>query len=55
MNERLNEFVEDNEVIRKQLYQRDRQAEYKTTINKAVVKSSADVASRSRSRSPGKR
>ena len=50
------EFVEVNERIRQELYHRDRQAEMKTTMNRAIVANSEaerrDAQSKSRSRSP---
>ena len=56
LNQKLVEFVEVNERIRQELYHRDRQAELKSCMNKAIVANSEaerrDATSRSRSRSP---
>lgn len=59
LNQKLVEFVEVNERIRQELYHRDRQAEIKTTMNRAIVANSEaerrDAKSKSRSRSPTRR
>ena len=59
LNQKLIEFVEVNERIRQELYHRDRQAELKTCMNKAIVANSdaerRDAVSQSRSRSPTRR
>ena len=40
LNQKLIEFVEVNERIRQELYHRDRQAEMKSCMNKAIVANS---------------
>lgn len=62
LNQKLIEFVEVNERIRQELYHRDRQAEIKTCMNKAIVANSdaemrdASAGRKSQnSRSPTKR
>jgi len=56
LNQKLVEFIEVNERIRQELYNRDRQAEIKTSLNKAIVANSdAERRQASRSRSPTRR
>ena len=52
LSEKLQQFVDENDRIRQQLYHRDRQAELKTRINKDVIKTSDIRVRESLSRSP---